>query len=148
MSVERTPPTLVTISSTPSPLSAKLCPMFVKRSVQELEFYSLVSRLRPISYIIGIYWQGPSRLFVECTPSTLVSLTSFPSPMSAKLCPMSVHRSVQELEFYSLVSRLRPISYTISTFGRAVVGCPSNAHPQLWCLSAPVHHLCLESFVP
>ena len=33
-------------------------------------------------------------------------------------------------------------------FAWAVIGCPSNAHLQLWCLSAPLHPLYLLKFVP
>ena len=95
----------------------------------------------------GHIWEGRSRLTVKCTPPPLVSISSSPSPLSVKLCLMSAHRSVQELEFYSLVSRLKPTSYTMGIFVRAVVGCTSNPHLQLWCLSAPLHHLCLLSFV-
>ena len=38
--------------------------------------------------------EGRSRLFVECTPPALVSISSSPSPQSGKLCPMSIHRPV------------------------------------------------------
>ena len=93
-------------------------------------------------------WEGQETLSVECTLSTLVSTSSSPSPMSAKLCSMSVHRSVQELDFLRIVSRRRPILYTGGKLWRAWRLCPSNAHPQIWCLSAPVHHLSLLNFVP
>ena len=69
-------------------------------------------------------------LSVKCTPPTLVSFTSSPSPLSVKHCSMSVNQSVQELEFYRLI-------------GTLVAGCPSNLHPQLWCQSGPLYHLCL-----
>ena len=149
LSVECTPPTLVSMHSSPSPLSAKLCPMRVHRSVQELEFYCIVSSLAEAHIIHYRHiWEGRSRLSVEWTPRSLVSMSSYASPLSAKLCSMCVHRSVEELEFYCIVSRLMPISYAGSILSRAVGLCPSNAHPQLWCLWAPLHHLCLLSFVP
>ena len=118
--------------------------MSVHRFVQDLKFY----RLMPILRTRGKLGEGRSRLSVECTSPTLVSISSSPSPLSAKLCSMSVHRSVQKLEFYRIISRPRPISHSRGTLGRTVVGCPSNAHPQLWCLSTPLHHLCLLNFVP
>ena len=93
-------------------------------------------------------WEGCSRLSVKCTPSTLVSICSSPSPLFAKLCSMSVSRAVKDLEFSRIISSLLPIVYTWGKFGRAIVGCPSTAHRQLWCLSAPLHHLCLLSLVP
>ena len=61
--------------------------------------------------------------------------------LSAKHYSMSVHRSVHDLEFHQIISRLEPISEAGGILGRDVVGCPSNAHPQLWCLSAQFHHL-------
>ena len=85
-----------------------------------------------------------SQLSVDCTPPSLVSLRSSPSPLSAKLCSMSVLRSVEEFDFCGILRRLIPIAYTRSIFGRAVVSCPSNVLPQLWYLSAPLHHLCLK----
>ena len=139
----------MSISYSSSPLSVKLCPMSVHQSVKELEFYSLVSRRNTHIIHYKHIWEGCSCLSVKYTPPTLVSISSSPSPLPVKLCSMSIHQSVQELEFYSLVSRLKPTSYTIiGIFGRAVVGCPSDAHLQLWCLSAPAHHLCLLTFVP
>ena len=84
--------------------------------------------------------EGRSWLYIKCTPPTLVSFSSSPSLMSVKLCSMCVYQSVQ---FYRILSRIIQILYTRSILGRAVVGCPSNAHPKLWCLSAPRHHLCL-----
>ena len=74
-------------------------------------------------------------LSVECTPPTLVSITSSPSSLSAKLCPISVHRSVQEFEFNSKLSRVMPKSYTRGILGKAVLGFPSNEQPLLSCLS-------------
>ena len=143
LSVECTPPALVSISST---LSAKLFPMSVHRSVQELEFYSLVSRLKPISYT---YLGGPySAVRRTHTPNIgvyqLLSITSVCKATSNE-CP-SIRSRVKI--FYSLVSRLKPITYTMDIFRRAVVGRPSNAHLQLWCLSAPLHLLCLLNFIP
>ena len=35
--------------------------------------------------------EGRKSLSVECTPETLVSMSSSPLPLSAKLCPMCVH---------------------------------------------------------
>ena len=93
------------------------------------------------------YWEGRSWLPVEWTPPTLVSISYSPSPLSVTLCSMSVHRSVQDLEFYGLISRLMPILNTRGILGRVVVSCPSNAQTQLRCLSAPHHNLCLLNFV-
>ena len=148
MSVECTPPSLASISSSPSPLPLKLCPMSVHRSVQKLEFYCIISRLMPISYARSILWRAVKSLSVECTPPTLVFISFSPSYLSVYLCRMCVHQSLQELKFYSLVTRLKPISYTMCIIGRAVDLRPSDAHPQLWCLSAPLHYLCLLNFVP
>ena len=53
--------------------------------------------------------EGYSRLSVECTPPSLVSTSSSQSPLSAKLCSMRVHRSVQDLEINSIISR--PVPY-------------------------------------
>ena len=88
LSVECTPPTLVSIWSTPSPLCVKLCSMSVHRSILDLEFYHLISN--PILHTRGILGSR-SRLTVECTPPTLVSISSSPSPLSVELCSMSVH---------------------------------------------------------
>ena len=140
MSVECTPQTLVSMSSSPSPLSDKLCPTSVHRSLQEFEFYSIVNMLKSISYTIGIF----GRAVVGCPSNAHLKVRC----LSAKLCPMCVHRSVQELEFYCIFSRLMPISYARGILWRAVGLCPSNAHHQVWCLSAPFHHLCLLNFVP
>ena len=92
-------------------------------------------------------WQGCSRLSVECTAPSLVSISFSPSPLSAKPCSMSVHRSMQNLEIYSIISSPVPISYTRGIIGRAVVGCPSNEHLQVLCLSAPLHYLCLFNII-
>ena len=93
-------------------------------------------------------WEGCSLLSIKCTPPTLVSISSPPLSLSAKLCSICVHWSVQDLEIYHIISRPLPIAYSTGIIGRAVVCCPSNAHPQLWCLSAPLHRLCLLNFVP
>ena len=77
-----------------------------------------------------------------------MSIISSPSPLSAKHCSMCVHRSVQDLEIYHIISSQVPISYTRGILGRAIVSCPSNPHPQVWYLSAPLHHLCLLNFFP
>ena len=61
---------------------------------------------------------------------------------------MCVHQSVQDLEIYSIINKPVPISEDGGMLGRAIVGCPSNAHLRGWYLSAPVHHLCLQKFVP
>ena len=111
----------------------------------EFHFYHTFSRLIPISYTRGIIGRA-SRLSVECTPLTTMPFSSSPSPQSAELCSMSVHRSVKELDFYRILSKLIPISYTRGIIGRAVVSCRSNVHPPLSCLSAPPHHLCLLHF--
>ena len=92
-------------------------------------------------------WESCSRLSIECTPPSFVSVRSSPSPLSAKHCSMCVHRSVQDFKVYRIISRPVPISKAGGTIGRAVVGCQSNAHHQVWCLSAPIRHLCLLNFV-
>ena len=91
--------------------------------------------------------EGCSRLSVECTPH-LLSISSSPSPLFAKLSSTCAHRSVKNLEIYRIISRPVPVSYSIRTLGMADVGCPSNAHIQLWCLPSPLHHICLLNFVP
>ena len=91
---------------------------------------------------------GRRSLSIECTPKTLVSISSTSSLVSAKLCSMSVHQSIQELEFYRIISRLNPISYAREILERAIVDCLSNTHPHIWCLSAPLQHLCLQTFLP
>ena len=149
MSIKFTPPTLASICSTPSDLSAKLHSMSVHQSVQELEFYRILSRLIPISYTRGVYtWGmggGCSWMFVECTPPTLVSICSSPPNLSAKHYSMSVDRFVQEL-----VHTQQAIAHIIHQrlTWWAVIGCPSNVHPQRWCLSAPLHQTCLLNFNP
>ena len=60
---------------------------------------------------------------------------------------MSVHQSDQELPFYSLLSRLMPISYTRGILEWAIVGFPLNVHPKLVCLSAPLHQISLLEFI-
>ena len=146
LSVKCTPPSWVSISSSPSPLYCSMC---VHQFVQDLEVYCLISRSVPI--IIRSRrrtWVGCSQLSVECTPPNLVSISSSPSPLSAKVWSKCVHRSVQNLIIYSIISRLVPISCRRGIFWRDVVGCPSNAHLQLWYLSAPLNHICLLKFVP
>ena len=138
----------MSISSTPSPLPVKLCPMSAHRFVQKLEFYSIISRQMPIIYARGKLWKGHRSLSLKFTAPSLVSISSSPSYQSVNLSSMCVHRSVQELKFYSLVSRLKPISYTMAIIRRNVHLRTSNAHLQLWCSSAPLHHLCLINFVP
>ena len=99
LSVECTPPTLVSISSSPSPLSAKLCSMSVHRSVQELDYF----KHSQLANAQIVHWRHISEvqesLSFKCTPSTLVIISSAPSPLSAKLCSMTVYLSVQELNF-------------------------------------------------
>ena len=58
-SVKCTPPTLISINSSPSQLSAKLCSMNVHRFVHKLEFSCLIKRLTPI-YILhkSQIWEG------------------------------------------------------------------------------------------
>ena len=107
-----------------------------------LEFYYPISSLRPISKQKRHNWKGHRSLSVKCTPPTLVSISTSSLFLSGKLCFTGVHRSVQNLGIYRIISRLMPVSYTRGIPGRAVVGCPSNAHPQHWCLSTPFHHLC------
>ena len=88
-----------------------------------------------------------SRLSIECTLPTWVSICFSPSSLSAILCSMSVHGSLHELEFCRIISMLSPISYSRRKLRRTVVDCPSNAHLQPWCLLVPLHHLCLLNFV-
>ena len=145
LSVECTTPTLVSICSFSSPLSAKFCSMSVHQSVKGLEFYRITGRL---THKQRHNWQGHSRLSVQNTSPTLVSTCSSPSALSAKLCSMRVYRSIQEFEFYCLLRRLMPKSYTRGIVGITLVGCPSNAHLEIWCQPAPLHHLCLLNFVP
>ena len=148
LSVECTPPSLVSITSSPSPLSAKLCSMCVHRSVQDLK--NLQHNQLASAHTIHRRQrsEGCSRMSVAYTPPSLESISSSPSPVSGNHCSMCVHRSVQELEVYRIFRRPVPIPEARGIFGRAVVGCPSNPHLKVWCLSAPLHHLCLLNFVP
>ena len=75
--------------------------------------------------------------------SNLASISSSHSPLSAKLYSICVYRSVQK--FRRIISSPVPISYNRGILGRAVVGCPSYAHLQVWCLSAPLNHICLQT---
>ena len=88
-------------------------------------------------------------LFCECAsiPKTFKIISRL-MPKSAKVCSMSVHRSVQEFEFYPIRSRLIQKSYKRRIFRVTIVVCPSNAHPELWCLHDSLHHLCLHNFDP
>ena len=142
LSVECIPPSLVSISFSPSPLPVKLCHVCLHRSVQELEFYSLVECTPPSLVSISSYssylsvthvctlirskariihpshqanahflckrdtLEGRRSLSVECIRPSLVSISSYPSYLSVKLSPMCVHWSVQELEFFCIISRL------------------------------------------
>ena len=101
--------------------------MSVHRQVQKLEFYRIISRPRPISH--------------GCPSNAHLELWSLSTPLSAKLCSMSMHRSDQMLEFYRIISRLMSIIHSRGTLWRAVVYCLSNAHLQLWSLSAPLQPL-------
>ena len=101
-----------------------------------------------IHYSYRHTWEGCSRLSVKCTPPNLVSISSSPSNLSAKHCSMSVHGSIQEFDFCRILSRLIIISNNRGIILRTVVGDPSNAHPQLWRLSGPLHHLYLLNLVP
>ena len=57
-------------------------------------------------------WEGCSRLSVECTHPSLASISSSPTPLSAKLCFMCVHRSVQDFKLYRIISSPVPLLYT------------------------------------
>ena len=92
--------------------------------------------------------EGCSWLSIEGTPSDLIFISSFKSLLTAKPFSINVRQSVQGLGLYRIIIRLKSKSYTRGKLGRAVVGCPSNAHPQLRCLFASLHHLCLLNFVP
>ena len=142
-SVECTLTTFVSTSSLASPLSAKLCSMSVHPSIYDLEFYLVISRL---IYMLHLRHSGEGRrsLSVEYTPPTLVSTSSSLSPLSAKVCSMSVHQSVHGLQFYLVISW--QMHFTWGIVGWAVDLCPSNAHLQLWCLPAPHYPLCLLKF--
>ena len=85
-------------------------------------------------------WEGCSRWSVESSSPSLVSISSSPSPLSAKTL-FHVCASIRS-SFRNLQSS---ISYTRGIFGRAVVGCSSNADR---FPSAPHYHLCLLNFVP
>ena len=50
--------------------------------------------------------EGRSRQSIKCTPSNFVSISFSPSPLPAKLCSKSVHRSVQEFDIYRTLGRL------------------------------------------
>ena len=138
----------MSISSSPLSLSAKPCFISVHRSVKDLVIYSIISRPVPNIKIWRHTWEDCSRLSIECTPLSLVYTSSSPSLLSAKLFSMSAHRSVQDLEIYRITTRAVPISYTRGKLGRAVVGCPLNSHLQVWCVPAPLNHLCQLNFVP
>ena len=75
LSIKCTPPRLVPISSSPSPLSAKLCSMCVNRSVQDLEIYCIISRPVPISKAVGIFGRG----VVGCPSSAHLQLCCLPT---------------------------------------------------------------------
>ena len=108
-----TPPTLVFISSSPFPLSVKLCSMSVHQSVQNSELYRIISRITSEHITSWRHtWEGCSRLSIKCTHPSLVSISCSLSPPSGKLCTMCLHRSVQDLEIYGKISRPVPISYT------------------------------------
>ena len=129
LSVESTPPTLLSINSPPSPLSAKLC--FHECALIRSEVRNLPNNQKAYDHIKRKRhtWEGCSRLSIVCTPPTLVSITSSPSPLFSKFCSTSFHQSVQKLEFYHLITRLKPTSFARGILGRAVNLCPSNAHP-------------------
>ena len=93
-------------------------------------------------------WECRCSLSVKCTPPTLVSINSSPCSLSSKHCFMSVHRSIQKLEIYCIISRLNTILHSRGKPGRAVVLCLSKGHLQLWRLSTLLHPLCLLNFVP
>ena len=147
MSVECTPPSLVSICSSPLSLSAILCYMCVHRSIHDLEIYHIISRTEPMSEAVGIF----GRAIVGHPSNTHLKVWCLSAPLH-HLCLLnfvpSVSRSVHDLEIYRILSRLESKSYKRGMLGRAVVGCPSNAHLQVWYLSAPLHHLCLLNFVP
>ena len=61
--------------------------------------------------------KGCSRLSVECRASSLVFISSSQSPLSATMC---VHRFVQNLEIYRIISSPVPIPYTRGILGSQV----------------------------
>ena len=124
LSVKYTPSTLASISSSSSPLSAKLCSMSVHQSVQKLEFNCIICRHIPISHTRGIVGSAVDLSLSNAHPQ----LWCLSAPLCLKLCSMSVHRSVKKLEFYRIFSRHMPILHIA---GSAVICCPSNVHPQL-----------------
>ena len=146
MSVECTPPTLLSTSSSRSPLSAKLCSTCVHRSVQDLKIYRIICRPVPISYTKGIIERAVAcclsyaHLQVWCLPALLHHLC-----LQTFVPCVCIDPLIKDLVIYRLISRPVPISYTRD---RAVAGSPSNAHLQVWCQPARLHHLCLVTFVP
>ena len=104
--------------------------MSMHQSGQKLEFYGIISWLRTISHSRSML----GRTVVGCPSNANLQFGCLSTPLhhlSAKLCSMSVHQSVQKLEFCHIIGRLRPIIWhSRGMFGRAVVGCPLNAHPQ------------------
>ena len=138
----------VSISYSPSRLSAKHCFMSVYWYLQHLEFYRIISRLMPISYARGIL----GRAVVACPSNAHPQLWCISAPFH-HLCllhfvPWVCINPFRSLHFTTITSRPMSISYSWGIIGNAVVGCPSNAHPQVWRLSAPLHHLCLVNLVP
>ena len=147
LSVERTPPRLVSVSSSPSPLSPKLCSTCVLRTVKDWVIYRIISRPVTISYTRGII----GRAIVGCPSNSHLQVWCLSAPPH-HICLLSLFHvcpSIRSnLEIYSIISRPVPISHTRGILWRAVVGCPSNVHHQIWCLSASLYHLCLLNFVP
>ena len=146
MSVVCTHPSLVSISSSSSPLSAKLCSMCVFRSNQDLEIYRIISRLESKSYTRVIIW----RAVVGCPLNAQLQVLYLSAPLH-HFCLLNFAPCVS-IDPFSIPhiqqSRVFGKSYTKGIIGRAVVSCPSNAHIKVWYLSAPLHHLCLLNFVP
>ena len=99
LSIDCTPPILVSISSSPSPLSAELCPSIRSRvrilqPSQQAEAHIIHYR-----YIL----EGHKSMSVRRMPTEKFGVYQLLSIicLHAKLCPMSVHRSFQELELVS-----------------------------------------------
>ena len=129
-------------------LSIKLCSMCVHRSAQDLEICCIISRTVPIAEAGGII----GRAVIGC-PSKANRQVWYLSALLNNLCllnfvPFLSIDPFKILKVYCIISRPVLISKAVGILLRAIVGCPSNAHLQVWYLSAPLHHRRLLNFVP
>ena len=113
-------------------------------SNQDLEIYRIISRQVHISEAEGIL----GRALVGLLSTAHLQIWSLSAPLH-HLCMLNFVpcMCIDPFKIYSLISRLESKPYTRGILGRDVAGSPSNAHPQVWCLSAPLHYLCLLKFV-